>query len=68
PETRDTPAEALARKLRQMDYFPYESIEDEGAEFTVLVARRLQTGEIVFLGEIGDDIPLLERAVRKLAA
>ena len=68
PETRDTPAEAMARKLRQMDYFPYESIEDEGAEFTVLVARRLQTGEIVFLGEIGDDPALLERAVRKLAA
>jgi hypothetical protein len=67
-EVRETPAEALARKLRELDYFPYESIEDEGAEFTVLVARRLQTGEIVFLGEVGDDIALLERAARKLVA
>lgn len=66
-EARETPAEALARKLRDLDYFPYECIEDEGAEFTVLVARRLQTGEIVFLGEVGDDIALLERAARKLA-
>ena len=68
PETRETPAEALTRKLRQLDYFPYESIEDEGAEFTLLVARRLPTGDIVFLGEVDDDPVLLERAARKLAA
>ena len=31
-----------------------------------LVARRLPTGEVVLLGEIGDDAALLERAARKL--
>ena len=27
---------------------------------------RLPTGEVVLLGELADDVPLLERAVRKL--
>ena len=38
----------------------------EGGEFTLLVARRLPSGEVVLLGEVGDDIALLERAARKL--
>lgn len=37
-----------------------------GNEFTVLVARRLPSGEVVLLGEIADDVALLERAARKL--
>ena len=35
-------------------------LSPEGSEFTLLVARRLPTGEVVLLGEIADDIPLLE--------
>jgi hypothetical protein len=30
------------------------------------VARRLPSGEVVLLGEVADDISLLERAARKL--
>ena len=63
---RDTPREALARKLRQLDYQPLDQVSAEGSEFTLLVARRLPTGEVVLLGELADDVPLLERAVRKL--
>ncbi len=65
-DQRDNPREALARKLRQLDYQPLDQISAEGSEFTLLVARRLPSGEVVLLGELSDDIPLLERAVRKL--
>ena len=58
-EQRDTPREALARKLRQLDYLPLDQVSAEGSEFTLLVARRLPTGEVVLLGELADDVPLL---------
>lgn len=63
---RDTPREALARKLRKLETTPLNAVPGEGSEFTLLVARRLPAGEVVLLGEIGDDVPLLERAARKL--
>ena len=63
---RDTPREALARKLRQLDHFALDTVSAQGSEFTLLVARRLPSGEVVLLGEIGDDVPLFERAARKL--
>ena len=63
---RDTPREALARKLRSLDHFALDTVAAQGSEFTVLVARRLPSGEVVLLGEVGDDVPLLERAARKL--
>ncbi|GAA4763072.1 PAS domain-containing protein [Novosphingobium ginsenosidimutans] len=63
---RDTPREALARKLRKLEAYPLDSVSAEGNEFTLLVARRLPSGEVVLLGEVGDDVPLLERAARKL--
>lgn len=61
-----SPQEALARKLRELDHAPLHAIASEGSEFTVLVARRLPTGEVVLLGEVADDMSLLERAARKL--
>ncbi len=63
---RDTPREALARKLRKLDYQPLEAVSPEGNEFTLLVARRLPNGEVVLLGEIDNDVALLEKAARKL--
>lgn len=67
-EARDTPREALARKLRKLDYAPLDAVAPEGSEFTLLVARRLPDGQVVLLGEIADDVALLERAARKLIA
>lgn len=61
-----SPQEALARKLRELDHAPLHAVASEGSEFTVLVARRLPTGEVVLLGEVADDMSLLERAARKL--
>ena len=63
---RDTPREALARKLRNLEHFALDSVSAQGSEFTLLVARRLPSGEVVLLGEVADDVPLLERAARKL--
>ena len=63
---RETPREALARKLRKLDHQPLDAVSPDGTEFTLLVARRLPTGEVVLLGEVSDDVPLLEKAARKL--
>ncbi|HEX4849051.1 MAG TPA: hypothetical protein VFV30_12975, partial [Novosphingobium sp.] len=63
---RDTVRTGLAKKLRKLPHAPFEALDGEGAEFTLLVARRLPDGEVVLLGEIADDIPLLEKAAKKL--
>jgi hypothetical protein len=65
-DQRDCPREALAKKLRLLDHAPLDAVAAEGAEFTLLVARRLPSGEVVLLGEVADDIPLLEKAAKKL--
>ncbi len=65
-ELRDTPREALARKLRKLECYSLDAVPGEGSEFTLLVARRLPSGEVVLLGEVADDVALLERAARKL--
>ena len=67
-ELRTTPREALARKLRKLDHFGLDAVAAEGAEFTLLVARRLPSGEVVLLGEVADDIAMIERAAKKLLA
>ncbi len=64
--SRETPYEALARKLRSLDHQSFDAVSTQGNEFTLLVARRLPTGEVVLLGEVGDDVTLLEKAARKL--
>ena len=64
---RESPRESLARKLRGLEHRPLDTIDGEGPEFTLLVARRLPSGEVVLLGEV-DDIAMLERAARKLVA
>jgi len=65
-EARDAPREALARKLRQLEARPLGDVPAEGSEFTLLVARRMPDGEVVLLGEVADDIALLECAARRL--
>jgi hypothetical protein len=62
---RERPREALARKLRKLDHGSLDRLPAKGSEFTLLVARRLDSGEVVLLGEV-EDVPLLERAARYL--
>ena len=65
-EVRETPREALARKLRKIEPQDFADIAPEGSEFTLLIARRMPDGSVVLVGEVPDDVPLLERAARKL--
>ena len=65
-EPREAPREALARKLRKLAPLTLAEIAGEGHEFALLVARRMPDGEVVLIGEVPDDVALLERAARKL--
>ena len=40
--------------------------EADGAEFALVMVRRTPTGAIEIIGEVPDDVPLVERAARKL--
>ncbi len=63
-----SPGERLANRLRKLDSVPLSAVAPQGSEFTLLVARRLTSGEVVLLGEVADDTVLLERAARHLLA
>jgi len=58
--------EALAKKLRELEPQDFSDLEPEGGEFALVMIRRTEDGEIVVLGEVEQDIPLIERAARKL--
>jgi hypothetical protein len=63
---RETPREALARKLRAIAPMGFEDIAAEGEEFALVVIRRMG-GEVVVLGEVAD-VPLVEKVAKKLVA
>ncbi|MCB2044968.1 MAG: hypothetical protein KDE61_02510, partial [Novosphingobium sp.] len=65
-EPEGAPRERLARKLRKLEPQDFASIDPSGSEFALVMIRRLTTGEVVMLGEVPEDVPLLERAARKL--
>ncbi|MDG2003314.1 MAG: hypothetical protein P8J20_08285 [Novosphingobium sp.] len=64
--TRDAPRKKIARSLRKLNTRTLAEFSGEGSEFALLVARRLPDGEIVLLGEISNDVPLIERAAKHL--
>jgi hypothetical protein len=65
-EPADAPRHALARKLRAMPGQPFDSLERDGSEFALVMIRRTEEGEVVLLGEVPDDVALVERAARRL--
>ena len=67
-EPANSPREALAEKLRAIAPLGFEDIPAEGDEFALVMIRRTQDGDVVVLGEVERDIPLIERAARKLVA
>ncbi len=67
-EPVDAPRAKLAKKLRAIAPQSFEAIEADGSEFGLVMIRRLETGEVAMLGEVPEDIPLIERAARKLIA
>ena len=58
----------LAEELRRIDGRDFDSLSPDGDEFAVVMIRRDADGRIVLLGEISDDVPLMERVARKLVA
>ncbi len=60
------PRASMVEGLRALDHKPLYALEPEGAEFALVVVRRLASGSAVLLGEIADDQPMLERAARHL--
>jgi hypothetical protein len=65
-KTAPKPSASLVEGLRALDHKPLYALEPEGAEFALVMVRRLSGGSAVLLGEIADDQPLLERAARRL--
>lgn len=58
--------DALADKLRRIEPVDFSAISGSGGEFALVMIRRTATGEVLVLGEVGEDIALIERAARKL--
>ncbi|HEX5644074.1 MAG TPA: hypothetical protein VFX62_01015 [Erythrobacter sp.] len=58
--------QALAKKLRKLAPLDFADIAPVGGEFALVMIRRTDAGEVVILGEIDQDISLIERAARKL--
>ena len=65
-EDAESPQERLARKLRSLEPQSFDSLSGDGEEFALVMIRRMPDGEVVMLGEITGDMPLVERAARKL--
>jgi hypothetical protein len=56
----------LAKKLRQLEELTLEALAGEGPEFSLVMIRRDATGRVALIGEIADDVSLIERAGKKL--
>ncbi len=62
---RDTPREALAKKLREIESQPLSALAPEGEEFALVLVRRTADGQVLLVGEVADE-GLLERAAKRL--
>ncbi|WP_394730325.1 hypothetical protein [Altererythrobacter sp. GH1-8] len=65
-EPKNAVRTALARKLRKLEPLDLVDLASDGPEFGLVMIRRTEDGEIEVLGEIEQDIALVERAARKL--
>lgn len=60
------PRDAIARRLRAMETRSFSAIEAAGSEFSLVMIRRTNNGDVVVLGEVPEDNALMEKAARKL--
>ena len=61
-----TPRERIAKRLRKLEPLGFDTLSPDGHEFALVMIRRTPEGEVVMLGEVPDDVVLVERAARKL--
>ena len=64
--SRDTPREALIRKLRDVEARPLADLAGEGDEFALVIVRRSGNGDVLLVGEIADDHSLFVKAGKRL--
>ena len=57
----------LAELLRRMDPIAFADLAPSGPEFALVMIRRDETGSLDLIGEVPEDVALIERAARKLA-
>ena len=65
-EAPDAPRHALARKLRALPPQDFAAIAGRGQEFALVMIRRMGEGAVAVLGEVPDDVALIEKAARRL--
>ncbi|KPL69144.1 hypothetical protein SZ64_14125 [Erythrobacter sp. SG61-1L] len=65
PVTRE-PRARIARQLRKLQPMALETLAGEGHEFGLVMIRRMNTGEVAVLGEISEDVAMIEKAAKKL--
>lgn len=56
----------LAKKLRKLEPTGFDNLAPDGPEFALVLVRRLPSGGLAVLGEVPDDVPLVEKAARRL--
>lgn len=65
PVTRE-PRARIARQLRKLQPMAFETLAGEGHEFGLVMIRRMGTGDVAVLGEISEDVALIEKVAKKL--
>ncbi len=56
----------LAKQLRECEAVSLAELDEQGPEFALVMVRRTPEGALEIIGEVPEDIPLVERAARKL--
>ncbi len=59
-------SEPTATRMRAMSPVGFDDLDEDGPEFTLLMARRLSSGNVVLLGEVPPDNALVERLARRM--
>ena len=57
---------AIAEKLRRLEAIAFADLPSDGPEFALVMVRRNADGHLEVVGEVPEDIPLVERAARTL--
>ena len=64
PEQRHVPRASIAKKLRKVAPVSLAEIAPEGSEFALVMIRRTPEGTVEVLGEVPQDIAMVEKAAR----
>ena len=66
PSKPDARTARVQARLRGLEPLPLENIARDGAEFALVLIRRLDDGSVSMLGELQQDDSLIEKAARQL--